>query len=123
MSGPSSLPTWRELAPGGIIPEGGTAQRYHTGGWRSQRPVFHPEACIHCLTCWILCPDAAIEAKDGKVLGYDYAHCKGCGICKKKCPNAAIVGEIKHSHYIVKDKCIRCGVCAEVCPFKAIHVS
>lgn len=86
MSGPSSLPTWRELPPGGIIPEGGTAQRYHTGGWRSQRPVFHPEACIHCLTCWILCPDAAIEARDGKILGYDYAHCKGCGICAWECP-------------------------------------
>ncbi len=86
MSGKPSLPTYQELAPGGVIPEGGTADRYLTGGWRSMRPVFHPAACVHCLTCWILCPDAAVKAKDGKVTGYDYDHCKGCGICAYECP-------------------------------------
>lgn len=85
MSAPS-LPGYKDLVPGCVIPEGGTATQYLTGGWRSIRPVFHPEACIHCLTCWILCPDAAIYAKGGKVLGYDYDHCKGCGICANECP-------------------------------------
>ena len=80
------LPGIKELTPGGIIPEGGTAAKYQTGGWRSIRPVFHAEACVHCLTCWILCPDTAIKAKGGKILGYDYDHCKGCGICAYECP-------------------------------------
>jgi len=86
MSTKTSLPGCRELAPGGIIPEGGTAHKYLTGGWRSKRPVFHAEACVHCLTCWILCPDSSVLAKDGKVTGYDYDHCKGCGICAFECP-------------------------------------
>lgn len=86
MSTKPTLMRCRDLAPGTIIPEGGTAQGYHTGGWRSQRPVFHAQACVHCLTCWILCPDSSVLAKDGKVTGYDYDHCKGCGICAFECP-------------------------------------
>jgi Pyruvate/2-oxoacid:ferredoxin oxidoreductase delta subunit len=27
-----------------------------------------------------------VLAKDGKVTGYDYDHCKGCGICAFECP-------------------------------------
>ncbi len=86
MSSAQKLPGYAELTPGGIIPEGGTANRYITGGWRSQRPVFHAEACVHCLTCWILCPDSSVLAAQGKVSGYDYDHCKGCGICAFECP-------------------------------------
>jgi len=86
MSIKNSLPGYKELAPGSIIPEGGTAANYKTGGWRSIRPVFHAEACVHCLTCWILCPDSAVLASKGKVTGYQYDHCKGCGICAYECP-------------------------------------
>ena len=86
MSTKPTLMTAKDLAPGCMIPEGGTAHSYHTGGWRSIRPVFHPEACIHCLPCWILCPDSSVLAKEGKVTGYDYDHCKGCGICAYECP-------------------------------------
>ena len=50
------------------------------------RPVWNKEKCIHCLTCWIYCPDAAIVVKDGKMTGINYDYCKGCGICANVCP-------------------------------------
>ncbi len=76
---------WKELPDADSI-EAGTSAEFKTGDWRSQRPVFHKENCIHCLTCWVVCPDAAIIVEDGKVTGYDYDHCKGCGICANECP-------------------------------------
>jgi len=27
--------------------------------------------------------------KDGKMVGIDYEHCKGCGICANECPPKA----------------------------------
>jgi len=77
---------WRELPIGGLIIEAGNAAEYKTGGWRSFRPVHHPDKCIHCLFCWVYCPDSAIMVEDGKVVGIDYEHCKGCGICSEMCP-------------------------------------
>jgi len=79
-------PGWKTLPEGDVIAGGGTAQEFKTGDWRSKRPIFIPEKCIHCLTCWVYCPDSAIMVKDGKVIGYDYDHCKGCGICEHECP-------------------------------------
>ncbi len=79
--------TWRELPVGGIVPEGGTAAAFETGDWRINRPIYHPEKCIHCMQCWAYCPDMAIIVEDGKVLGYDLDHCKGCGICANVCPD------------------------------------
>ncbi|NMB16185.1 MAG: 4Fe-4S binding protein, partial [Firmicutes bacterium] len=46
-----------------------------------------PERCIHCLLCWVFCPDMAVIVEDGRVVGFDYKHCKGCGICAKECPS------------------------------------
>jgi len=79
--------TWKTIPPGGIIPEAGNSVEYNTGSWRTYRPVWDSEKCIHCLTCWILCPDSAIQAQGGKVTGIDYDHCKGCGICAHECPD------------------------------------
>ncbi|HHZ20929.1 MAG TPA: 4Fe-4S binding protein [Firmicutes bacterium] len=83
----SSAQGWRDLTVGGIIPTPGTARSYETGDWRNVRPLHSKEKCINCLICWLYCPDAAIVVKDGKVLGIDYAHCKGCGICARECPD------------------------------------
>jgi len=80
------LKGWQELPLGGIIKGGGTADNYETGNWRVKRPVIDFKKCIHCLLCWVYCPDSSIIAKDGKVLGVDYRHCKGCGICSVECP-------------------------------------
>jgi 2-oxoacid:acceptor oxidoreductase delta subunit (pyruvate/2-ketoisovalerate family) len=77
---------WKALTKGDVIPIGGTAREFKTGDWKSERPVHLSEKCIHCLVCWIYCPDSAVIVKDGKVAGFDYDHCKGCGICAHECP-------------------------------------
>jgi len=77
---------WKELEIGGLISEGGTAECFKTGDWRTQRPVLDKNKCINCLTCWIFCPDSSIIVKDGKLEGFDLDHCKGCGICAEECP-------------------------------------
>ena len=79
---------WKELPECDIL-EAGTAKNFKTGDWRSMRAVFHPEKCIQCFSCWINCPDASIIVKDGKVIGIDLEHCKGCGICARECPPKA----------------------------------
>jgi len=78
-----------EMRPG-TIAEGGTMARLHTGSWRTFCPVTDFDKCTHCLICWILCPDSAIQVKDGKKLGTDMQYCKGCGICATECPVDAI---------------------------------
>ena len=66
--------------------EAGTAAKFNTGGWRSERPIFTEKNCIQCLICWIACPDSSVYVKEGKMTGFDYDHCKGCGICDHECP-------------------------------------
>lgn len=77
--------SWKELASGDIL-EAGTAKKFHTGDWRTERPVWDQAKCINCMFCWISCPDSSIIVKEGKMTGIDYDHCKGCGICAKECP-------------------------------------
>ena len=77
---------WTELEPGAVILEAGNSARFKTGSWRSFRPRWIPENCIQCLMCWLYCPDMAVKVVDGKVTGFDYDYCKGCGVCVKECP-------------------------------------
>ncbi|MDI3481119.1 MAG: pyruvate ferredoxin oxidoreductase delta subunit [Tepidanaerobacteraceae bacterium] len=81
---------WRELTKAGNIYEPGNSASYETGDWRTIRPVWNKDRCIHCLICWRYCPDASIISTDGKFDSFDYKHCKGCGICAKVCPVHAI---------------------------------
>ncbi|MFW6381357.1 MAG: 4Fe-4S binding protein [Bacillota bacterium] len=83
-------PGWRDLPPGGLIPEAGNAERYKTGSWRIKKPLWSEEKCIQCLLCWAYCPDIAILTREGEVTGVDYEHCKGCGICAQQCPVHAL---------------------------------
>jgi pyruvate ferredoxin oxidoreductase delta subunit len=83
MSGPKK---WNELTPGAVVLEAGNAVKFKTGSWRSFRPRWLEENCIQCLMCWLYCPDMAVKVKDGKVTGFDYDYCKGCGVCAKECP-------------------------------------
>lgn len=76
---------WRSIKPAGIT-EPGSAKELRTGDWRSKRPVHDMEKCIHCLQCFIYCPDCSIITEEGKFKEFDYYHCKGCGICAKVCP-------------------------------------
>ncbi|MEK6777318.1 MAG: 4Fe-4S dicluster-binding protein [bacterium] len=82
----SGLKNWKEIPTGGVIEEAGNADNYVTGGWRTYKPVLDEQKCIHCLVCWISCPDTAIEVKDEKMTGFNLKHCKGCGVCADVCP-------------------------------------
>ncbi|AYD41164.1 ferredoxin [Clostridium fermenticellae] len=82
--------TWKDITPGGVIYESGSAQHFNTGDWRTMKPVFKAENCKQCLLCVPVCPDASIPVKDGKRAEFDFEHCKGCGICVKACPFDAI---------------------------------
>lgn len=75
----------KEMTPGGVITDAGNSNDFKTGDWRSMRPIWKAENCKHCLLCWVVCPDNSIMTQDGKLVGIDYDHCKGCGVCTKQC--------------------------------------
>jgi len=77
---------WKDIPIGGLILEAGNADSYKTGDWKTYRPIHSTEKCTNCLLCWIHCPDSAILVEDGKVIGIDLEHCKGCGLCESICP-------------------------------------
>ena len=85
-----ALKGWKELELGGVIVEPGNTIEYKSGKWRTFRPILDEEKCIDCMICWIYCPDGCVKVKDSKVVGFDYEHCKGCGICDRECPKEAI---------------------------------
>jgi len=74
------------MPQGGIVVTPGNSVENQTGSWRTYVPVTNFEKCIHCVRCWIMCPDSSILIKDGKKTGTDLEHCKGCGICADICP-------------------------------------
>lgn len=62
-------------------------------GWRTFRPVLHPDLCNGCWLCFANCPEGAITIKpDGKPAVY-YPHCKGCLDCVEVCPTDAMTVE------------------------------
>jgi len=80
----------KEISIGARVEAG--SSEFNTGNWRSIRPSIEMSKCIHCMLCFLYCPDnALIIKKDGKdgnpeLLGVDYDHCKGCAICHSVCP-------------------------------------
>ncbi len=93
---------WKELPPGGLITEAGNSESYHTGEWRTFRPVRNEAKCTNCLICWVFCPDSSIIVKEGRVSGFDLAHCKGCGICANECPVKCI--EMRNEEEFLKKR-------------------
>ncbi len=81
------LKGWKDLPIGGVIVEAGNSDDYETGSWRTYKPIHDAEKCTNCLRCWLYCPDSSILVEDGKVVGIDYKHCKGCGLCAQECPD------------------------------------
>jgi pyruvate ferredoxin oxidoreductase delta subunit len=84
------LASWRELPEGGLILCPGNTVEVKTGTWRVLRPVIDFERCVHCLICWVFCPDSCYIVEDSRIAGIDYDHCKGCGICAVECPKKCI---------------------------------
>lgn len=82
----SECSTWKEVPMAGHITDAGNSAEYHTGSWRSERPIWKEDVCIQCLQCWLYCPDLAIKIEDDKIAGIDYNYCKGCGLCHYVCP-------------------------------------
>lgn len=91
-------------APGGVINEAGNTAwndlSISRTGWM---PVLHAEACVHCGTCDLVCPDLclvwAAGGADGadkyerRLMGIDYRYCKGCMRCVESCPTGALLRE------------------------------
>ena len=77
---------WKELVPGAVVLEAGSSEKFKTGSWRSFKPRWIEENCIQCLFCWLYCPDMAVKVAEGKMTGFDYDYCKGCGVCARECP-------------------------------------
>ncbi|MCS7236369.1 MAG: 4Fe-4S binding protein [Armatimonadota bacterium] len=79
---------WQALDRGPVIPARSSVS-YRTWDWRQLRPVLDLDRCVHCMLCWLYCPDSAIRARGGRVVEVDYEHCKGCGVCAAVCPPRA----------------------------------
>jgi len=68
---------WKDIPIGGMILEAGNAAEYETGSWRAFRPIWDRDRCIHCLQCWVMCPDSSIIVEDGKMKGIDLVRGRG----------------------------------------------
>ncbi len=90
MSKPINQISWKELEPGFVVTEPGTAREYKTGDWRSSRPVWDESKCIKCGLCWVYCPEAAVYQKEDGYFTANLDYCKGCGICASECWPGAI---------------------------------
>ena len=93
-------------------------------------------ACLGYGDCVAVCPEGAIEIKDG-VARIDPRKCIGCGLCARTCPNSIIHLINDTSRVVVEcsshakgaetrkactNGCIACGKCEKSCPEGAIKV-
>jgi pyruvate ferredoxin oxidoreductase delta subunit len=85
-----ALCPWQDLAVGCAIVEPGSAKKFKTGDWRSQKPVIDYDKCIKCGLCYIYCPEASMKMRADGFFEVDLDYCKGCGICAHECPKKAI---------------------------------
>ena len=84
------LATWQEITTGCVVFDPGSASEYHTGSWRSQRPVWNDQKCIKCGICYIFCPEGCVSQTEDGYFKANLDYCKGCGICAHECWPRAI---------------------------------
>lgn len=82
--------TWKDLKPGSVVTDPGSAAQYNTGGWRSQRPVRDNSKCNKCGLCFLYCPEGCITEQEDGFFIHNLFYCKGCGICAAECPKDVI---------------------------------
>jgi pyruvate ferredoxin oxidoreductase delta subunit len=93
----SAKTSMEKLTIGCVAGPGGSLT-YHTGAWRTMRPVFKHVACNGCRACELVCPEGCVfENPQEKHLveklkraipnrDFDPDYCKGCGMCANECP-------------------------------------
>ena len=70
---------------------GGYGVLKDVSSWRVYTPEIDVEKCIGCKTCWIFCPETAIQWDEEKNKPWiRFEACKGCGVCANECPVNAI---------------------------------
>jgi pyruvate ferredoxin oxidoreductase gamma subunit len=69
---------------------GGYGTLKDVSSWRVFQPVFDMDKCIGCKSCWIYCPETAINWGEDNKPSVRWRACKGCGICVEECPVDAI---------------------------------
>jgi len=69
---------------------GGYGALKDVSSWRVFYPEVNEDKCISCKTCWISCPEAALEWKENQKPAMIWRSCKGCGVCANECPVKAI---------------------------------
>ena len=82
--------TWREIFPGNVVLTPGSTKGYHTGGWRSLRPVWDNSKGIKCGICYVYCPEGCVSQDEDGYFMANLDYCKGCGICAHECWPGAI---------------------------------
>ena len=95
MTKPADQITWKELLPGCIVDEPGSASEYETGDWRSTHPEVDYEKCKKCGICWLFCPEACIKRLEDRRPEINMTYCKGCGICSVECAYEAITMSVE----------------------------
>jgi pyruvate ferredoxin oxidoreductase delta subunit len=68
------------------VPKGGRNPGYKTASSRTYKPEINYDQCVRCRTCWIFCPDGAIDMNEEGYPSLNYDYCTGCNICKNNCP-------------------------------------
>jgi len=80
---------WQEIEEGAIIKHD-IKKSPKTGNWRYMKSAVDKKTCIGCGTCFLFCPEAAIDFDSERKADIDYDICKGCGVCATVCPQKAI---------------------------------
>ncbi len=55
--------------------------------------LYDRSKCLHCGSCSVSCPRAAIRLQDQTGIFIDSSFCDGCGVCVTNCPGQALTSE------------------------------